>query len=220
MRTARSSAANEVKVGPASDGPADVPRLEQLVMRAAEAALAERRFVTAIDVLVGIGWLAAPRVEEWRQGRVDCREGVTQANLAKLSSAMRVFRGWATRRGLVPSGTAYVARTRDRRPLRFSVSGNPDIERAYRTHWVSPALSEAKRRQLAERQSRPDDLVVVSPLKEWTCSRTRPRPAGHCTGSSGCRAASAHAVRRVAHDWDAAHRGPGSGSRRRAEDPR
>ena len=139
-------------------------------MRAAEAALAERRFVTAIDVLVGIGWLAAPRVEEWRQGRVDCREGVTQANLAKLSSAMRVFRGWATRRGLVPSGTAYVARTRDRRPLRFSVSGNPDIERAYRTHWVSPALSEAKRRQLAERQSRPDDLVVVSPLKEWTCS--------------------------------------------------
>lgn len=123
-----------------------VEKLEQRVDRAAEAALQERQFVTAIDVLVGIGWLPAQRVDEWRQGRVTCLERVATANLAKLSDAMHLFRSWATRRGLVPRETAYVARTRDRRPLRFSTSGNPDIERAYRTHWVSPALSEAKRR--------------------------------------------------------------------------
>jgi hypothetical protein len=35
---------------------------------------------------------------------------------------------------------------------------------------VSPQLSERKRAQLAERQSRPPDLVVVSPVKAWTCS--------------------------------------------------
>ena len=73
-------------------------------------------------------------------------------------------------RGLKPSETAYVARTRDRRPLRFSKSGDEGIERAYRTHWVSPELSERKRERLAERQSRPPDLVVVSPVKEWTCA--------------------------------------------------
>ncbi|CAN5200219.1 hypothetical protein BH20ACT16_BH20ACT16_08800 [soil metagenome] len=56
-----------------------------------------------------------------------------------------------------------------RRPLRFSVSGDPAIERAYRTHWVSPELSERERARLAERQSRPPDLVVVSPIKDWTC---------------------------------------------------
>jgi hypothetical protein len=144
--------------------------LEQRVVQAAEAALTERQAVSAIDVLVGIGWLAPPRVEEWRQGRVEYLERVTQANLAKLSTAMKLFRTWAKNQGLVASETIYVARTRDRRTLRFSKSGNPDIERAYRTHWVSPRLSDAKRSRLAERQSRPADLVVVSPINDWTCA--------------------------------------------------
>ena len=69
-----------------------------------------------------------------------------------------------------PSETAYVARTRDRRTLRFSKSGDEGIERAYRTHWVSPELSERRRERLAERQSRSPDLVVVSPVKQWTCA--------------------------------------------------
>ena len=139
-------------------------------MRAAEAALAERKFVTAIDVLVGLGWLEPRRVDEWRQGRVPDLEAVVIASLGKISTAMKVFRQWAQARGLKPSETAYVARTRDRRSLRFSKSGDPGIERAYRTHWVSPELSERKRDRLAERQSRALDLVVVSPVKDWTCS--------------------------------------------------
>ena len=83
---------------------------------------------------------------------------------------MKLFRTWATGRGLVPSETVYVARTRDRRPLRFSKTGNPDIERAYRTHWVSPELSDSEAPPVGERQSRPADLVVVSPVKDWTCA--------------------------------------------------
>ncbi len=145
-------------------------KLDRRVVRAAEAAFAERRFVTAIDVLVGLGWLEPRRVDEWRQGRVPYLEAVVIASLGKISTAMKVFRDWAQARGLKPSETAYVARTRDRRPLRFSKSGDDGIERAYRTHWVSPELSERRRERLAERQSRPPDLVVVSPVKEWTCA--------------------------------------------------
>ena len=144
--------------------------LDRRVARAAESALAQRRFVTAIDVLVGLGWLESRRVDEWRQGRVPYLEAVVTASLGKISTAMKVFRGWAAARVLTPSETAYVARARDRRPLRFSESGDPGIERAYRTHWVSPELSERKRERLAERQSRAPDLVVVSPIKEWTCA--------------------------------------------------
>jgi len=144
--------------------------IERRVARAAEAALAERRFVTAIDVLVGAGWLEPRRVEEWRQGRVDYLERVTVANLAKISNAMGAFRRWAQAHGLKPSETAYVARTRDRRPLRFSKSGDPEIERAYRTHRVSPDLSERKRARMAERQSRPPELVVISAVKDFICS--------------------------------------------------
>jgi hypothetical protein len=50
------------------------------------------------------------------------------------------------------------------------VSGSEPIERAYRTHWVSAELSPARRERLAERSSRPPDLVVISPVKEWTCT--------------------------------------------------
>lgn len=144
--------------------------IDRRVIRAAEAALQKRKFVTAIDVLVGVGWLEPRRVDEWRQGRVDYLERVTAANLGKISTAMRSLRRWAQARGLRPSETAYLARTRDRRPLRFSKSGDPGIEQAYRTHWVSPELSDRKRARLAERQSRPPELVVVSPLNDFTCS--------------------------------------------------
>jgi hypothetical protein len=140
--------------------------LEQRVTRAAEAALAERRFVTAIDVLVGLGWLAPSHVDYWRQGRVESLESLAQANPSKVVAALAAFRRWAQDRRLNPSETEYVARTRDRRPLRFSISGDAAIERTYRTHWVSPDLSE----RTIERQSRPPDLVVISPVNEWTCT--------------------------------------------------
>ncbi|MGH9277595.1 MAG: DUF2293 domain-containing protein, partial [Acidimicrobiales bacterium] len=142
------------------------PRVE----RAAEAALGEKNYVTPIDVLIGLRWLTTPAVDRWRQGRVEDLERVAQVNLDKLSEAMRIFRRWATAQGLRPSETAYVARTRDRRALRFSRSGDPAIELAYRTHWISPQLPEAKQRQLAERQSRAPDLVVINALRDWTCT--------------------------------------------------
>lgn len=134
--------------------------------RAAQAALARQRFVSAIDVLLGLGWLAPSHVDQWRQGRVDSLEQVVQANLSKITAVMAALRRWARDRGLNPSETDYVARTRDRRRLRFSVTGEDAIERAYRTHWVSPELSE----RAVARQSRRPDLVVIMPVNDWSCA--------------------------------------------------
>jgi hypothetical protein len=148
----------------------NVKRLDVRVAAAAEATLAERKFVTAIDVLKSIGWLPQARVDEWRQGRLAYLEGGISTNLHKISVVMRMFRHWAQSRGLTPRETAYVSRTRDRHQLRFSKSGALAIEQAYRTHWVSPELSVAKQERLAERHGRAPDLVVIWPLSEWTCS--------------------------------------------------
>lgn len=145
-------------------------RVEDRVERAAEAALTAQGYVSPVEVLLRLGWLAPSHLDQWRQGRVECLERVVQAGLGKQTTAMRALRAWAGRRGLRPSETGYVARTRDRRPLRFSVSARPEIERAYRTHWVSPKLSERKQARLAERQSAPPDLVVISALNPWTCA--------------------------------------------------
>jgi hypothetical protein len=141
------------------------------VRQVAEQALAEQGYATPIDVLTGLGWLAPVRVDEWRQGRLPALEAGVQGNLSKVSDAMADFRRWALDRGLVPSQTEYVARTRDRRQLQFSVSGQPSIEAAYRTHWVSPQLSEGKRRRLAEAASQPPELVVISATRDWSCTK-------------------------------------------------
>jgi hypothetical protein len=148
-------------------------------MATAEAALSERGFVTALDVFLGLGWLTPSSEQAWRQGRTPYLERVVTANLSKISTAMRYFRAWARRRGLKPSETAYVARSRGRTTLRFSKSGNPSIERAYRTHWVSPRLSERKRERLAERHSKPPGLMVISR------SATGRAPPARGTGEDG-----------------------------------
>ena len=144
--------------------------LAERVVKAAEAALAAQDYVSPLDVLVGIGWLPPTTVQRWRRGEIDCLEREVSANLPRISEAMKLFRSWGM--GLSASLTQYVARTPQRQTLRFSRSGDPKIEELYRTHWVSPVLSEKKRERLAEKASRAPDLVAIQPLNsDWTCHR-------------------------------------------------
>jgi hypothetical protein len=146
--------------------------LADRVAKAAETVLAAQHFVSAIDVLLGIAWLDPQAVESWRRGQVDCLEEVVRTNLPRISEAMTLFRCWAAARGLTASSTAYVARAPRRQTLRFCRSGTPAFEASYRTHSVSPELSEKKRERLAKRSNRAPELVVVQPLNSaWTCHR-------------------------------------------------
>ena len=146
--------------------------LADRVARTAAAALAAQDYVSAIDVLVGIGWLDPSAVERWRRGQIECLEEAVRIDPPRISEAMRHFRSWATARGLLASESSYVDRTPARRNLRFSRSGASEIEASYRTHFVSPELSEKKRERLTEKTSRAPELVVIQPLNaEWTCHR-------------------------------------------------
>jgi len=145
--------------------------LEERAVLAAETALANQQYVSAVDVLLGMGLLQPAHLEAWRKGQAPCLEAVVQAGLGKASRAMASFTNWARERGLRPSETAYLARMRGpRRELPFSVSGNPEIEKAYRTHWVSPALSGKQTEKLREKLSQPAKLVVFSILRDSACT--------------------------------------------------
>jgi hypothetical protein len=147
-------------------------KLRDRVIKAAEATLASQKYVSPLDVLIGIGWLDPGAVKRWRQGRIDYLEAVVQTNLLRISEAMKVFRSWASARGLTPSETHYVGRTPSRQTLRFSKSGNLAIEKFYRTHWISGELSGKEREHLTERASRAPELVVIQPLNDsWKCHR-------------------------------------------------
>jgi hypothetical protein len=122
------------------------------VARAAWPALAVQGYVSPIDVLIGLGWLDMGRVDRWRRGQIPYLERVVEANLPRISEAMKAFRSWAAERELKASETAYLGRAPLRRPLVFSRSGRPEIEKLYRTHWVAPQLSEKKRERLLEKE--------------------------------------------------------------------
>jgi hypothetical protein len=144
--------------------PKNRAKLASRVGRAAHAALVDKGYVNSIDVLLGIGWLDAGAVERWRRGQTACLERVVQANLKRVSAAMKLFHAWAAGQGLNASATAYVARRPGRPALRFSRSGSPNIEAAYRTHWVSPELSKKKRERVAEKASRMPEPAAIRPL--------------------------------------------------------
>ncbi|MFC4057329.1 DUF2293 domain-containing protein [Planomonospora corallina] len=149
-------------------------KLGRRVASAAEAALAQRRYVTAIDVLTGLGWLRARQVDLWRQGRAAALEELAAVDGARMTDAVAALREWAAERGLVPSETPYVSASRDRAPLRFLAGGDSaGDEDAFRVHWISPDMSEARRRQLAERQAKAPDLVAVEAERPWECAGCR-----------------------------------------------
>lgn len=104
-----------------------------------------RGFAAPVDVLMDVGYLSKQDYENWRYGRVDYLERVCKANLSKLSLVMREMRSYAAKAGLKPSFCYYKRwgtkkkNGQGRKPvilLRFSKSGDPEIERRYATHFV------------------------------------------------------------------------------------
>lgn len=145
-------------------------KLARRVAAAAETALSERKVVTPLDVLTGLGWLSPRVADAWRQGRVDTVEQEVAVGPDRLADALDLLARWARDKGLEPAEVEYVSATRDRRPLRFTTAGEAATERAFHTHWISPTLSRTAQERLVERQSAPPDLIVISPLGEWACA--------------------------------------------------
>jgi hypothetical protein len=146
-------------------------KLEERVYRAAEAALVHQHYVSAIDVLCGMGLLASSAVDSWRKGRVEFLESEIQGSPNKISSSIAIFQRWAQEKGLKPSEAEYVRHARSGTvPLQFSKSGDPQIEKVFRTHYVSPALSERKVQKLQEKLEKAPQPVVFLNLREAECS--------------------------------------------------
>ena len=96
-------------------------------------------------ILILCGWLQQIHVQNWRRGKIPYLEKEIQANLGKISFAMKCFCGWAMGKNLKPSKTVYLLKIKGQKiEALFSKCGNFNIDEVYKTTYVSPVLSEKK----------------------------------------------------------------------------
>ena len=98
----------------------------------------EKGYICSIDVLLGLEYLSKTDYEKWRNGQVDYLERVCQTNLGKLTTINKIIRQVAAKMNLVPSLTVYNKWGKGpKQKLRFSKSGDFNIEKAYSTHFLN-----------------------------------------------------------------------------------
>jgi hypothetical protein len=109
------------------------------IVRAVEDLLREKGFVAPVELFIRMDLLSPESAENWRRGRIPYLERVIQCNLSKASRILRILRMLAHELDLKPSPTVYKRWTKGSRPLlRFSKTGDHNIDAAYARHFVSP----------------------------------------------------------------------------------
>ncbi len=107
------------------------------VVRAVDGLLSRGSVVAPVEVLVAMGLLTQERLADWRHGRVPYLERVITCNLARLGRVLRILRFHAHDQNLKPSWTAYMRKAQGpKQRLRFTKTGEPNLEAAYATHFV------------------------------------------------------------------------------------
>ena len=109
------------------------------IVKAVEGLLREKGFVAPLELFIRMDLLSPESVEDWRRGRIAYLERVIRCNLSKASRILRILRMHAHDLDLKPSLTVYKRWTKGSRPLlRFSKTGDRNLEDAYARHFVSP----------------------------------------------------------------------------------
>jgi hypothetical protein len=97
----------------------------------------KKGWVSSVDVLMKLNYLADVDYENWRFGRVDSLENICKTNLNKLKTINQIIRRTSVEMNLKPSWTAYNKYGKGaKKRLQFSKSGNAAIENAYSTHYI------------------------------------------------------------------------------------
>ena len=98
----------------------------------------EKGYLSSIDVLLKLEYLSEKDYENWRFGKVEYLEKVCGVNLKKLSTINKTIKEISGQLNLKKSWTAYDKYGKGKKiRLRFSKSGNKQIEEAYATHYLN-----------------------------------------------------------------------------------
>lgn len=111
--------------------------LVKSISQAAAEMLHEKGYISVVDVFMRMGKLTREDHEAWRTRKVRYLERVISINLAQVNHLLRTLQQTAGKGGLKASKTAYMSWGKGAKtPLRFSKSGDPNLEAAYATHYL------------------------------------------------------------------------------------
>lgn len=116
------------------------------VVRAVARILARSDVVAPVDVLVEMGNLSIKNVEAWRAGRVHYLERVFDGNLSKANRILRIIGFHVHDLNMVPLQRTYRSKARGHAVLRFSKTGDNNIEAAYSRHYRWNRSAEIKQK--------------------------------------------------------------------------
>jgi hypothetical protein len=106
------------------------------VVRAVGKILARADVVAPSDILIEMGNLSKKNYEAWRKGQVPYLERVFEGSVSKANRILRIIGFHTHDLNMVPRQTAYHQWGNGKnRILRFSKSGDPNLEKAYSRHY-------------------------------------------------------------------------------------
>jgi len=149
-------------------------KLRERVVQCAEAVLKKAGSVGPLELFQQMGFLQSSHVEAWRKGNEhypSLRLWI-QVGHEKFQKTIQHFHEWAKERNLRPIEANYARRgPRAVEVLRVTEDGDPEWEAFYRTHYAPADLPQKKTARLAEKLSKPPDLVVFEKVsEEGNCS--------------------------------------------------
>jgi hypothetical protein len=142
------------------------------IINTASHILDEYQYVSTIDILLGLGYLSPNILEDWYRGRLTYLENGLQVGSEKLSFVIQFFHKWANQQGLIPREKNYIQKASTcTNYLIFSERAQEEIEKYYKTYYLSPLLPDKKQQRLIEKIEKAPEPVVYIVAKDSTCSK-------------------------------------------------
>ena len=118
-------------------------RIEESVYRNAAFLLEQKGYISPVELLVMMDRLKSKEVEDWRFQRIPYLERVIAGNLGKINHILQTLTKFAGEQNLKPSITVYNSWGEGpKKLLRFSKTGNPQLERIYSTSYMRKKCQE------------------------------------------------------------------------------
>ena len=142
-------------------------QLRQRVVQAAERVLEVKGYVSPIELLMQMGFLAPANVRMWEKGVHDCLYPHIQCGSEKLAKTFVLFKEWAQESRLVSVEAALRGSARDQsHDLKVTADADPEMERFFRVYYAPADITPRKLESLEKKLNKPPDLVVFMTVSD------------------------------------------------------